>query len=58
MGEDGKGAGSVEANTADGRGIDVVLRHCTLHAITDAAPDVGCRLFLLESEMLRVVAKR
>ena len=58
MGEDGKGAGSIEANATNGRGVDVVLGHCTLHAVTDAAPDVGCRLFLLESEILPVAAKR
>lgn len=44
--EDGERAGGIEANTADGLWVDVVLVHGTLDGVADALPDVGDGLFL------------
>lgn len=44
--EDGQGAGGIEANTAYGLWVDVVLVHGTLDRVADAFPDVGYGLFL------------
>lgn len=44
--EDGEGAGGIEANAADGGGIDIVLSQGSLDRRTNATPNVGGRLFL------------
>lgn len=46
VGEDGEGAGGVEADTFDRIYIDVILSNSLLDAIADTSPDVRSRLFL------------
>lgn len=47
VGENGEGAGCVEANAAHGCRVDVVLVEGPLHTLADAAPDVGCGLLIV-----------
>lgn len=46
VGEDGQGAGGVEADTLDLVWVDERLLHNSAHALADTAPDVCCGLFL------------